>query len=220
MSDWVRSEALHTITEDTELLFCEGTYDVRFTVEGGASFRVRSADGADVIFDGGAAGPVFAVTEGFTLLDLQGVTVQNGTSDGRTDLFGNTAGGGVWCTEGDVRLDGVVITGNESDVGAGIYANGCALVAQDTVVTGNAGRWGAGVVLDNDVTLEFTGGAIRDNTSTATATGAIDMYGSRFDATGVLFEGNTPNDLHVTETSFFYTFEGETTVACSDAGCE
>lgn len=72
-------------------------------------------------------------------------------------------GGAIACQRTQLLLEGVRLEGNEADLGGGLFAHGCEVVARDLQLTANrAHGWGGGAAV-YDTALELTGGAVSHN---------------------------------------------------------
>jgi hypothetical protein len=135
---------------------CYGTHYVDITVNGMASIKGLS-NGAKL--DGSKAGTVISKF-GAGTLSVFDLKINNGL--GTTDHnFGTSSvenvGGGLYCSEGALVLDGVTIAANKASRGGAVFAHECQVKLKDGSVLSNneADRFGGAIYIrDADLLVQ------------------------------------------------------------------
>ncbi|MDA1230707.1 MAG: cadherin domain-containing protein, partial [Planctomycetota bacterium] len=145
---------------------------------------IQGTGSGTTIIDGGGIDRVFDLKSS-AIVVLQDLTVRNGA-------IGNRWGGGINLAVGaNLNLNRVVVSGNSSDSGGGIYSYKATVIAVDTTISGNTGKWGGGFYNDGgNATLERV--TVSDNTATTEAAGIYNVTtGATLALTNVTISGNT-----------------------------
>jgi len=96
-----------------------------------------SSSAADTIINGNGAGPVFTIGPN-AKVQLDGLTITNG-GGGPLEEEG-TGGGGILANGDNLRIIACVISDNQANLGAGIYANNTDLDVENSSITDNVGQ--------------------------------------------------------------------------------
>ncbi|MCB9691882.1 MAG: putative metal-binding motif-containing protein [Alphaproteobacteria bacterium] len=203
------------LTLDTagRLDVCEGTWFV--TIDGRADLTVRGHGGRDVaVLDGGLAGTVLSMTT-TTTLDMEGVTLQRGTTTGNggnlnkkfgnarlvdvrlTGAVGNRSAGGA-IENGTVTLDNVLVDGNETTVGdvGGLTLYRTTFTITDLTVTGNTAFDDIGGLYLQSSTGTVTGLTATGNIAGGDAGGvSVQEASGEVTITGFTITGNVANGV-------------------------
>ena len=151
------------LSDDGEVLFCDGTYYVNLDV--GASVALRSV-GSGAVLDGGGSGSVVHVDGTGLTVSLADLILQNGSGDAECLGGDDTECGGGLACEGDttteVTVDSCEITGNEASRGGGISDAGCLVSLEDTTVSDSVASIGGGIWTDGG-NLTLVDSAVRGN---------------------------------------------------------
>ncbi len=104
-----------------------------------------SADILNTIVQSGKGGSVFTVSNCDSSAILNGLTIKNGRAD---------EGGGIYCTNSDIKIINNIITDNEAEYaygyGAGIYCiNSNPLISSNYIYNNYSGNYGGAISLDN-----------------------------------------------------------------------
>jgi hypothetical protein len=175
-----------TLDAPGTLSFCPGTWFARVVVRADLSVVGLGAAPEDTVLSAGEIG---------TILDFSGpdatMTVANLTLDrgAGLDVEHNSGGGGVYCYDGTVSVEGVVFSNNFANDGAGLYADTCDVEVRDSSFLDNLADddGGAMTLWYSTATLEgvsFSGNQALDG-------GALAVFYSAASLTGVTVADNT-----------------------------
>lgn len=152
------SPAWLSVSDDSTLWFCDGTYYVHFEIEADVTLASLSGDADAVVLDAQAEASVLNIQTDGVALVVDALTLTDGSGDGEVGGYSNT-GGAVNCetrsTVSTVSIINSVLSGNSGGLGGGVAAEACDLSLTGTTVTGNeADAGGALTVLGGDIELE------------------------------------------------------------------
>ncbi|MDP7111800.1 MAG: right-handed parallel beta-helix repeat-containing protein [Myxococcota bacterium] len=168
-----------------------GTYGEDVTFEGKNVTVMALSGPEDTVIEGTGGGSAVSHTFGDSST-LIGLTIRGGAGtpfDPDYDGIEDLCGGGLFIDASDVTLTGLVITGNTSADGAGIYVNNAKLQMQDSVITANIGtRYGGGIRLRESYDVVIDGSEITDNS--ARAGGGLATYAAGATFLDSVIEGN------------------------------
>ncbi|GEM_PF-1937524 len=181
----------------------------------GSHVFMRSATvkalGDGVILDAGGEGPVLGVLQRGIRVELNGLTLRNGTAHAggvlpleevaevvfvNCTMTGNTAsdygGGAVFARRGKVVLDGCTVTGNKGKTGGALLADGASYwEIRGTKVTGNEGVHGGGMAVREGAQVEMDGSTVTGNTASGEGGAQIYIDGSTTQAPEVAIRTST-----------------------------
>ncbi len=151
------SEATVLLIEDPGRLdVCPGTWAATFRVRADLDLVGLGTAPDEVVFDGTSLqGVVIARTDTGADVSIENLTLSNGAGVGAV-LGELTAGGGIECVgERTLTLDAVTLSDSSADVGAGLFVDGCTVIAQGVQIHDNdADYYGGGIaVLSGSVDL-------------------------------------------------------------------
>jgi fibronectin-binding autotransporter adhesin len=95
-----------------------------------------SSTAAATIINGDGAGPVFTIGPN-AKVQLDGLTITNGAGG---PVQEGTGGGGILATGSSLQINSCVISDNQADFGAGIYANSTDLDVENSSIIDNVGQ--------------------------------------------------------------------------------
>ncbi|HTT75819.1 MAG TPA: choice-of-anchor Q domain-containing protein [Candidatus Binataceae bacterium] len=138
-----------------------------------------SSTAADTIINGNGAGPVFTIGPNANV-ELDGLTITNGIGGPVQD---GTGGGGILINGGSLKINSCVISDNQAEYGAGIYANDTDLDIENSSIIDNVGQGdgaqGGGIYYASAKArrLKIVNSTI-DGNSASFSGGGIFLYGS------------------------------------------
>ncbi len=204
---------------DGTLWFCDGTYRVNLDLTADVDLRgLPSSEGA-VVLDGRGLGTVVEIKAGTATTSVVDLVLQNGSGEGLDDTFSGRGGGGLSCEGGaDVRLEGVQVTSNSAQYGAGIGVVGCDLTIADSVVLSNSATYYGGGLLLNDGAFRLERVRVEKNQASQSIGG---LYAGEYNG--------VDTSLEVVDTSFsgnsdlytaggIYVYAAKTTVESTSPG--
>jgi len=185
------SPASITLSDSGLLNVCEGTWYAHLTIED--QVDIVGVDGADlVVLDGANLDTVVTIQTDSITVSLTDLTITGGDGNWTPARLVSSLrfGGGVYCeASSNLDLDGLILTGNHADVGGGVAAEGCDVVATDVTWSDNtADTVAAGAWAYSAVWLE-SGGWYANNA--APSGGGAYYYTSDATLVDTTFTGNT-----------------------------
>ena len=174
-----------TLGSDGTLTFCDGTFYVALDAQASVSLESLNEDASAVVLDGGGSGTPLSISTDGVSIELAELTLQNGDATNTYESY--SAGGGLYCNaSSSLDLTGVVVDGNEAEVGAGIFVgDDCSVTLDDVVVSSNAadlfggGAAVVGEMVATDSTFEDNEGATGGGG--VVVSGVVDLDGSVVD---------------------------------------
>jgi hypothetical protein len=142
-----------TILSNTAAGFGGGIYNYTFGTLTMTTSLVKNNTG-----DANQGGGIYSLND----VTLDDVTIQGNQAVG--------FGGGIYLNSGKASLNGVTITANQSEAGAGMFASGGTITVTNSTVSGNiAGNNQSGIYVSGDpVTMALINSTIAYNTRTGT----------------------------------------------------
>jgi hypothetical protein len=159
-----------------------GTYFESVSVSQGPLWLFSIEGSATTIVDAGASGPVLSVSSSTRdEILIEGLTLRNGYAEeggglivhggdpGFTDLqlidnVSESYGAGGLIYDADVRIEGLVVSGNYAPGAGGLYAEGGALELVDCSIHDNSSDYGGGLAVGYS-TLSMEGCTVEQNSS-------------------------------------------------------
>lgn len=158
------------------LEFCPGTYYTHIVATDELTIM-----GNDAILDGGSARSVVTVNAGSQHVWLHRLTVQNGSA---------TNGGGLSCSDAELRLDEVTVVGNTATGnGGGIWASECEVRLEGAVLDGNRAGGAGGAIWSAGGELSIDRSTVHNSVATGDG-GAVWATDCEMDLRSSTIEGS------------------------------
>jgi hypothetical protein len=178
-----------------------GTYQENVVFDGGEVQLVGLEGPEQTILDGGGLGSTLVFQYGDSST-VTGVTLTGGSGslfDPNNDGSLDACGGGVFADASDPVMEDVVITGNASSDGGGVYVNNGTLLLVDSQVSGNtATGYGGGM------RLRHASDVILDGTEVSANTGGTGAGFSLYDSDLALIDSTVAGNVASANGGGFY----------------
>ena len=172
------------VDRDGTLRFCEGTWDVKLTLEGDRILRIESVTGTATTLDGGRSHRIVEA-QGLTYLELHDINLHHGSSKGD--------GGAVFVAEGAVGVQGGTFVGNEARSGGAFHVGAGALDVREASMNQNHASADGGALHLGEGVLSITDAELRDNVAVSDG-GAAWVGDGSLSATETLFVDNLAHE--------------------------